>query len=400
MKYPGIPVIITALCLLSFTVVAQSDQEKLDLPGDNFNLYAALKLFQESETLEGFEKSINDEATKINNLDLDGDNNIDYVKVTDNVEGDVHNIALKIAVNEKEDQDVAVFVVQKDKDGKVQIQVIGDEDLYGKDYIIEPNFEDDSNNPGATPNPGYTGNTSAVNTEIVAEKTTTAEIAAWPVIRFIYVPSYTIWRSPWHWGYYPPYWRPWKPFFWHYYYGYHYHWHYYYYGHYRRWPYYRFNGWHDHYYGGGFRSRSVFVENRYSRGGYKNTYTRPDLAKQGSAVFRRDFPKAPSANNKLPSFDKTGRPVVNRPAVTKPGTTRPVNPSPGTTRPGTTRPVITKPGGTSPARPITRPAKPAVTKPAVIRPRPVGGNKLPPKQGVTRPLSPANKKVTREPVRN
>ncbi|NSW95826.1 MAG: hypothetical protein HPY62_14045, partial [Bacteroidales bacterium] len=49
-------------------------EEYLGLPGDNLNLYAVMKLFQESETLEGFERSLNDENSRINNLDLNGDN--------------------------------------------------------------------------------------------------------------------------------------------------------------------------------------------------------------------------------------------------------------------------------------------------------------------------------------
>ena len=42
---------------------AQQNDDKLDLPGDNLNLYAVLKLFQASETLEGFEKNWVDAGT-------------------------------------------------------------------------------------------------------------------------------------------------------------------------------------------------------------------------------------------------------------------------------------------------------------------------------------------------
>ena len=135
------------------------DDQKLGLPGDNLNLYAVMKLFQESPTLETFEKKLNEEDNKINNLDLNGDDQIDYIRVTDQVEGKVHNIVLQVAVNEKETQDVAVFTVSKDDDGQVSIQLTGDEELYGKDYIIEPNVAE----PGSTPNPGYTGGTTTAN---------------------------------------------------------------------------------------------------------------------------------------------------------------------------------------------------------------------------------------------
>ncbi len=198
-------------------VSAQNNPEEyLGLPGDNLNLYATMKLFQESETLEAFERDLNDEKSKINNLDLNGDNLVDYITVTDYVEGTVHTIVLRTALNKKESQDVAVFTVQKFKDGSVQIQLIGDEALYGKNYIVEPIYAE-------TPNPGYKGTT--VYTDNVKVVTTTYyEVAAWPVIRFIYNPYYVSWNSSWYWGYYPVYWNPWRPYYWHYYYGYHYNW--------------------------------------------------------------------------------------------------------------------------------------------------------------------------------
>ncbi|WP_315820840.1 hypothetical protein [Paraflavitalea speifideaquila] len=102
-------------CLLHLPAGAQQEQERLDLPGDNLNLYAVLKLFQSSETLEGFERALNDQSNNINNLDLDGNNETDYIQVSDNAEGNIHNIILKVAMSRNEDQDVAVIVVEKTK---------------------------------------------------------------------------------------------------------------------------------------------------------------------------------------------------------------------------------------------------------------------------------------------
>lgn len=360
----------------------QEAQEQLGLPGDNLNLYAVLKLFTESPTLEGFEKSLNDESNNINNLDLDGDNNIDYIRVEDNAEGNVHNIVLKVAISENESQDVAIIVVQKIKDGDAEIQVIGNEDLYGKDYVIEPNYSN-KDASAETPNPGYMAQ---VNTgsPVVVQTTTTYQVASWPLIRFIFRPSYVVWRSPWYWHHYPSYWRPWRPHYWHYYYGYHYHWHYYYYGHYRYWPHYRYPNWYNFYYGGRFRSRSTIFQTRFSRGDYKATYGRPDLARQGAAVFVKKYPKAPSANAKLPSFDKggTNRPIVARPAP-KP------NPGEGITRPSPGKPAVEKPG-TKPVKPTPNPG---VTKP-VTRPAPTPQ----PAKPITKPAQPVTRPVTPKPT--
>lgn len=376
-----------ALCLLGFGAGAQQEQERLDLPGDNLNLYAVLKIFQASPTLEDFEKSLNDQSNNINNLDLNGDNETDYIEVADNIEGNIHNITLKVAVSKDEDQDVAVIVVERDKDGQATIQVIGDEDLYGKDYIVEPNYDSDGNATGGTPNPGYSGNVnpaSSPNNNVTVQYTTTYQVATWPVVLFMFRPTYVSWRSPWYWGYRPSYWKPWRPIYWHEYYTYHYYWDYYYFGHYRRWPHYRVPGWRASYYGTtSFRRRSPIIQVRVQQGYYRNTYSRPDLARQGSAMFKRDHPKAPSIHNRPPNFDKGGRPVI-RPAVTRPN--RPGGgTNPGTTRPGTTRPVTrpTNPG----TRPVTRPTNPST--------RPVTRPTNPGTRPETRPTNPSTRPVTR-----
>ena len=119
------------------TVSAQNDTEEyLGLPGDNLNLYAVMDLFQKSETLEAFERDLNAENSRINNLDLNGDNMVDYITVSDFADGDVHTIVLRTALSRNEQQDIAVFTVEKLRNGAVQIQLIGDEALYGRNYIV------------------------------------------------------------------------------------------------------------------------------------------------------------------------------------------------------------------------------------------------------------------------
>ena len=269
---------IAVLASVSLVVSAQSyPDEYLGLPGDNLNLYAVMNLFQESETLEGFEKSLNDSENMINNLDLNGDNYIDYITVSDYVDGNVHTIVLRAALSQNEQQDVAVFVVEQLRNGTVQIQLIGDEALYGPNYIVEPIYAE-------TPNPGYTGKIYRSNVNVVT--TTYYDIAAWPLIRFIYHPGYVVWRSSWYWGYYPRYWRPWRPHYWHYYYGYHYHWHDHYYSHYRHWDRYRcrhyttFYKSHVHVY-----SPTVAVNINTDR--YRSTYSRPDSRRAGEEYYTR-----------------------------------------------------------------------------------------------------------------
>lgn len=308
--------IIISLILALFTsgtaLKAQENQDYLGLPGDNLNLYAVMKLFQESKTLEEFEMNLNDERTNINNLDLDNDNRVDYIKVIDNIDGDVHNIVLQVAVSPRENQDVAVFTVQRFNNGQVEIQLTGDEQLYGRNYIIEPITDD------GTPNPGYTGQ---------YVRTTTAEIAYWPVVRYIYLPSYSGWHSSWYWGYYPRYWHPWRPVSWHFYYGYHYNWYNVYYSHYRPWSYHRYSRWHDSYYVG-HRSYSPEVYRRIETGTYKSTYSHPDQRRKGEAMFAKRHPdeyrsvssrRSESSNTDRSNISNSRRPNSN--STSKPRTT-------------------------------------------------------------------------------
>jgi len=369
------------LFLLGLTVTARvNTEEKLNLPGDNLNLYAVMDLFRESETLEGFEQNLNAEDSKINNLDLNNDGKVDYIKVIDYVDGEVHTIVLQVAVTEKENQDVAVFTVQKDNNNQVQVQLIGDKELYGNDYIIEPIYDDAT--AVSTPNPGYAGNTNTVQVEkVVVTKTTYVEVASWPVIRYIYVPTYVAWHSPWYWGYYPSYWRPWSPYYWDYYYGYHSHYYTHYYGYYHHSHHYRYPYYSDHYYNR-YRSYSHTVNHHRQSGVYKNTYSHPETRAQGSADFKRKYPDGYNPATKSGTSSSANRPTAkpgvnqssNRPDATnptsRPGTTKP------STRPATTNPS-TKSGSSNPTTrlasttPSAKPSssnsnRPTVTKPANI----------------------------------
>ena len=132
--------LVVAMSLLCSPVFSQAKDSTalLGLPGDNLDLYAVLTLFQKSKTIEDFEKSLNDEQTKINNLDLNLDKKVDFIKVETKQKDKDFTFILQVDVTEKEKQDVAVILVSKDKNGKVTMQIVGDEALYGKNYVVEP----------------------------------------------------------------------------------------------------------------------------------------------------------------------------------------------------------------------------------------------------------------------
>jgi hypothetical protein len=198
--------VLAAMSLLSQPALSQDKKNEapkedttplLGLAGDNLDLYAVLDLFQKSKTVEAFEKSLNDADLKINNLDLDLNKKIDFIKVVTNKNGESYQFILRVDVTKTESQDVAVILLDKDKDKKISLQIVGDEELYGKDYVIEP-----KGNSPVTPNPGYKGADPVLET--VPATTTTVVVQSAPIVQYVYSPAYVPYAPPYYYGYYPP----------------------------------------------------------------------------------------------------------------------------------------------------------------------------------------------------
>ncbi len=195
------PYLIACLSFLSMPAFSQVDTtNKLGLAGDGLDLYAVLDVFQNSKTIEAFEKSLNDSKTKINNLDLDLDKKVDFIKVvTEKKEknDDSYMFILRVDVSKTESQDVAVILLDRDKDKKVNLQIVGDEELYGKDYVIEP-----KGNSSITPNPAYKG-PDPVTVTVEAQPTTVVVQQQAPIVQYVYSPAYVPYYPPYYYGYTP-----------------------------------------------------------------------------------------------------------------------------------------------------------------------------------------------------
>ncbi len=193
-------ILISAILLGGFSARAAEENDSLGLPGDNLDLFGVLDLFKQSATLEEFEKKLNDPANEINNLDLNNDQNVDYIRVVDRVVGDAHAIVLQVPVSATEAQDVAAIELEKSGVETADLQVVGDEELYGADYIVEAKAEaatgTDARWKGFRPVGVY------------------VNVWMWPAVRFVYAPAYVVWVSPYRWAYYPVYWKPWRPIGW------------------------------------------------------------------------------------------------------------------------------------------------------------------------------------------
>ncbi|MFP9114509.1 hypothetical protein ACLI1A_11240 [Flavobacterium sp. RHBU_3] len=143
---------------------------------DNLDLQAVASIFGDSADLEDFEQRLNDPDIQISNLDLNGDNRVDYLRVVELSQSNTHVIVLQAVLGIDTYQDVATVEVERDRYNNVSVQVVGDPYIYGPSYIYEPVYV-------VTP----------------------------PVFDIFWASSYRPYYSPWYWGYYPTYYSYWTP---------------------------------------------------------------------------------------------------------------------------------------------------------------------------------------------
>ena len=144
---------------------------------DNLDLKAVASIFGDSKNLEDFEKRLNDPKYKISNLDLNDDNQVDYLRVIESVERNTHLIVIQAILEKDIFQDVATIEVERDENNRMQVQVVGDVYMYGNNYIYEPVY-----------------------------------VHSPRLFTYFWTPNYRIYHSRWNWGYYPQYYYNWRPF--------------------------------------------------------------------------------------------------------------------------------------------------------------------------------------------
>jgi hypothetical protein len=145
---------------------------------EGLDLYAVAEIFKDSENLEEFEQALNDPEIGINNLDLDRDGYVDYIRVVEQVTDYTHVIILQVPLGEDEFQDVATIEIEKTGYDDYNMQVRGNEVIYGVDYYVSPIY---------------------------------VRIHHWPIITWIYRPFYRPYWSVYYFGYYPHRWKPYHP---------------------------------------------------------------------------------------------------------------------------------------------------------------------------------------------
>lgn len=144
---------------------------------DNLDLRAVASIFGESANLQDFERRLNDSKYQISNLDLNDDNQVDYLRVIESVENRTHVVIIQAVLDRDVYQDIATIDVERDNYNKVNVQIVGNSYLYGANYIYEPVYH------------------------VV------------PVIyTSFWVTNYRPYYSSWSWNYYPRYYSAWRPY--------------------------------------------------------------------------------------------------------------------------------------------------------------------------------------------
>ncbi len=105
---------------------------------DNLDLKAVASIFGQSNNLQDFERRLNDPELPISNLDLNNDNQVDYLRVIESMENQTHVIIIQDVLARNTYQDVATIIVEKNNYNTVNVQIVGDSYLYGDNYIYEP----------------------------------------------------------------------------------------------------------------------------------------------------------------------------------------------------------------------------------------------------------------------
>lgn len=149
-------------------VYVQAEAENL---GDNLNLQALGELVKSSTSAEDIETKLN-APNSINNLDLDGDGQVDYIKVTEYNNGNTRGFSFTVDLADSSQQEIASVEVEPNGDSAT-MSIAGNETIYGSGYYYQSHY-------------------------------TMADFMLW---HYLMTP-HVVYMSPYRYGYYPSYYHP------------------------------------------------------------------------------------------------------------------------------------------------------------------------------------------------
>lgn len=107
---------------------------------EGLDLKAVGALLKKAKDGEELEKLLNSPAQGVNNLDLNADGKVDYINVTEYGTEKVKGFSLSTQPAAGETQELATIEVEKVSDKQAQMQIKGNEQVYGRNHYHHSSF--------------------------------------------------------------------------------------------------------------------------------------------------------------------------------------------------------------------------------------------------------------------
>lgn len=111
---------------------------QLDPAADGLDLQAVGQLVKDAKDGEDLERMIN--TSDINNIDLNSDGNVDYIKVQEYGSGDNRGFSLFTEFEAGEEQEIATIDIAKGENEEYEIEIQGNQHVYGQNHYYRSRF--------------------------------------------------------------------------------------------------------------------------------------------------------------------------------------------------------------------------------------------------------------------
>jgi len=142
---------------------------------EGLNLKAVGELVKKAKDAKSLEKLLNSPNTGVNNLDLNEDGKADYISVTEYGNDKVRGFSLTTQPSPGETQEIATIEIEKTSDSNAEMQMHGNEQIYGRNYYQRSSFG----------------------------------LMDFVILGYLFRP-HSMYASPWNYGHYPPSYSPYR----------------------------------------------------------------------------------------------------------------------------------------------------------------------------------------------
>lgn len=170
-------IVIMSLCNKRETKVARYNVnvQTVTSSAEGLDLKAVGELVKKAKDAESLEKMLNSPGTGVNNLDLNEDGKADYISVTEYGNDKVRGFSLTTQPSPGETQEIATIEIEKTSDSQAEMQIHGNEQIYGRNYYQRSSFG----------------------------------LMDLLILGYLFRP-HTMYASPWSYGHYPPAYSPYR----------------------------------------------------------------------------------------------------------------------------------------------------------------------------------------------